>query len=145
MVIALAVTFVAASGAALAADYAWPVVKVIDGDTVRVDASADLPPELAMLDVRIRGVDAPERGRRAKCAAERAAGAAGKAFVERVLAEADSVIVRHPRWGKWGGRVVADMIVDGLLLSKLLLEAGHARVYHGGRRAPWCKPVQIWE
>ena len=31
--------------AALAADYAWPVLRVVDGDTVAVDASADMPPE----------------------------------------------------------------------------------------------------
>ena len=48
-----------------AADYSWPVVRVVDGDTVKVDASADLPPELASLSVRLRGVDTPEKGRRA--------------------------------------------------------------------------------
>ena len=37
----------AAPVAGNAADYAWPVVRVIDGDTVAVDASADMPPELA--------------------------------------------------------------------------------------------------
>ena len=47
------------AGPALAADYAWPVVRVVDGDTVAVDASADMPPELA--DVK----SAPERCRHA--------------------------------------------------------------------------------
>ena len=41
----------AALGAAGAAanDYAWPVMRVIDGATLVVDAGADLPPELAAL------------------------------------------------------------------------------------------------
>ncbi len=59
--------------AAEGADYQWPVVRVIDGDTVVVDASTDLPPELAELKVRLRGVDTPEKGGRAKCDEERAA------------------------------------------------------------------------
>ena len=46
-----------------AADYSWPVVRVVDGDTVKVDASADMPPELASIAIRLRGVDTPEKGR----------------------------------------------------------------------------------
>ena len=56
-----------ACASAPAADYAWPVLSVVDGDTVAVDASADLSPELAKLNVRLRGVDTPEKGGRAKC------------------------------------------------------------------------------
>ena len=103
----------AAPASAGAADYAWPVVRVIDGDTVAVDASADLPPELADLRVRLRGIDAPEVGHRAGCDAERAAGAEAKEFAEELLAAAETVVVRDPEWGKWGGRVVADVILDG--------------------------------
>lgn len=47
------------------ADYAWPVVRVIDGDTVEVNASANLPPELELLKVRLRGADTPEKEPRA--------------------------------------------------------------------------------
>ena len=85
---------------ALAADYAWPVVRVVDGDTVAVDASADLPPELAGLSVRLRGVDTPEKGGRAKCTSERQAGQAATAFTEDAIAGALDVVVRveaaHP-------------------------------------------------
>ena len=45
---------------AVAADYAWPVVRVVDGDTIQVDASADMPPELSSIRVRLRGADTPE-------------------------------------------------------------------------------------
>ena len=50
----------AAAGAAWGGEYHWPIVKVVDGDTIKVDARADFPPELAMLNVRLRGVDTPE-------------------------------------------------------------------------------------
>lgn len=43
------------SGAA-ADDYEWPVARVVDGATLVVDASADLPPELALLTVRGAGL-----------------------------------------------------------------------------------------
>lgn len=97
---------------AAAADYAWPVVRVIDGDTIVVDASADLPAELAELRVRLRGIDAPEVGHRARCEAEREAGAAATARVAALLDAAETVVVRDPEWGKWGGRVVADVVLD---------------------------------
>ena len=56
---ALALAF---TGAARAADYEWRIVGVVDGDTIRVDATPDLPPALARLKVRLRGVDTPEKG-----------------------------------------------------------------------------------
>ncbi len=137
---AAALVLVAALPAApiRAADYSWPVVRIVDGDTVKVDASADLPPELASLSVRLRGVDTPEKGRRAKCDAERRAGRAATAFTEEAIEKAGSIVVRDPAWGKWGGRVVADLVLDGKPLSSTLIAAGHGRTYGGGRRKSWC-------
>ena len=124
---------------ALAADYAWPIVRIVDGDTVAVDASTDLPPELARLNVRLRGVDTPEKGGRAKCPFERQAGQAATAFTETAIAKALHILVRDPEWGKWGGRVVADVILDGRSLSAVLIATGHCRPYSGGRRGSWCQ------
>lgn len=120
-------------------DFAWPVIRVIDGDRLAVDASADLPAPLAQLRVRLRGIDAPEAGHRAGCDAEReSAGRAARAAAH-LLDEAETVIVRGPVWGKWGGRVVADVILDGeRSLAALLVRADHARPYDGGARAGWC-------
>ena len=121
-----------------AADYPWPVVRVVDSDTVKVNASADLPPELALLSVRLRGVDTPEKGGRAKCDAEKRAGRAATAFTEAAIADADSVIVRDPAWGKWGGRVVADLVLDGRSLATALIEARLGAAYDGRKRPGWC-------
>ena len=57
----LAVAFTGAAGAG-AADYEWRIVGIVDGDTIRVDATPDLPPELAKLKVRVRGIDTPTNG-----------------------------------------------------------------------------------
>ena len=126
------------AASAHAADYTWPIVPVIDGDTVAVDASADLPAELARLSVRLRGVDTPEKGGRAKCAAERAAGQAATTYTKATIAGASSVVIRDPAWGKWGGRVLGDLILDGRSLAPALIAAGHGRAYGGGRRGSWC-------
>ncbi len=121
-----------------AADYSWPVTRVIDGDTVAVDASTDMPPELAEIKVRLRGVDTPEKGGRAKCDAERTAGQAATAFTETAIAGATAIVVRDPAWGKWGGRVVADLMLDGRSFAEELMVAGHGQPYDGGRRREWC-------
>ena len=142
---ALAVAFTGAAvlaGAdpARAADYEWRIVGVVDGDTIRVDAAPDLPPELARLKVRIRGIDTPEKAGRAKCEAERRGGAAATEYVEAAIGAARRVVIRNPKWGKWGGRVIADVLIDGRDLAGALIGAGLARRYDGGRRGSWCKP-----
>ena len=117
------------------------MARVIDGDTVVVDASADLPAELADLRVRLRGVDTPETGARARCASELRAGQAATAFVEARIAGARTIAVHDPEWGKWGGRVVADLVHDGESLAPMLIETRHGRRYDGRARAPWCAPA----
>ncbi len=121
-----------------AADYTWPVVKVIDGDTVKVNARADFPDELSRLSVQLRGVDTPEKGFHAKCTHERLAGQAATEFTRSEISGASKIVIRDPAWGKWAGRVVADVIIDGRSLSDSLIAAGHGREYNGGPRAGWC-------
>ena len=118
--------------------YQWPIVRVIDGDTVEVDADQDMPPELAKLRLRLRGVDTPEKGGRAKCASERSAGLAATEFTRRAIVRAHDILIRNLQWGKWGGRVIGDLMLDGRPLSQTLIEAGHGRPYDGGRRKSWC-------
>ena len=88
-----------ASGAA-AGDYEWPVVEVIDGATLVVDAGADFPPGLAMLTVRLRGAGTEDAA---------------------ALAGASKVVVRNPRYGgpDCECQAVADVVVDGDSLAAL--------------------------
>ena len=121
-----------------AADYAWPVVRILDGDTVEVDAAGDLPPELARVKVRFQGVDTPERGRNASCEKEKRAAEAAAQFTASRLRGAESVVFRGLRWGKYA-RVVAEAVVDGRSLSRLLIRHGHGRSYDGkSSRRSWC-------
>ena len=63
--------------------YRWPIVKVIDGDTIKVDARGDFPPELATLNVRLRGVDTPEKGGRVLADVS----VAGRSLADRLIIE----------------------------------------------------------
>ncbi len=42
------------------------------------------------------------------------------------------------RPGKYAGRVIAEVWVDGQKLSDLLIAENLGRPYHGGRREGWC-------
>ncbi len=68
----------------------------------------------------------------------REGGEAATAFTRAAVSSARSVVIQDPAWGKWGGRVIADLIVDGRSLSAALIAAGHGRAYGGGKRGNWC-------
>ncbi len=98
-----------------------PVLRVIDGDTIK-----------AAISVRLASVDTPETWR-PKCEAERLAGEAATAFVRRTIAEAMKVKIRPPFKADRYGRLIASVEVDGKNLGALLVEAGHARPWTGKR------------
>ena len=112
------------------------VKKVIDGDTVKVEARL-WPGIIAQSNVRVRGVDTPEI-RRAQCGEyERRRGRAARDFVRSVIGT--NVWLINVDKGKYAGRVVASVwLADGRDLAKLLIATGHGRPYRGGRRSKWC-------
>ena len=141
---AIALTAALHTPPARGADYSWPVTRVIDGDTVAVDASADFPLERSRLRVRLRGVDTPEKSRRALCAAERAASRAATAFTKQQIDNARQIVVRDPKWGAYGGRVIADLVLDGRSLSDALIEGGYG-VRDRGRQTKKERTENRWK
>ncbi|WP_374381018.1 thermonuclease family protein [Dongia sp.] len=119
--------------------YDWPVIGVVDGDTLKVHLPG-LPMELQPLKVRVRGVDTPER--KGKCAAEKAAaekaGTFTRQLVEKAQAKQRPIIFSKIDWDKYGGRIDADVAIDGRSLADMLVGAGLARRYDGGKRKGWC-------
>jgi endonuclease YncB( thermonuclease family) len=99
--------------------------RAIDGDTIAHGAER----------IRVMGVDSPETVQ-AKCSAEHEAGMRAKAFTAHALRHGVVTIERHGV-DKYR-RTLAVVRIDGRDLAVLLIEAGHGRAYHGGRRAPWC-------
>ena len=113
------------------------VVRVIDGDTVVVDAHP-WPGVTIRTSVRVDGVDTPEL--RGRCPEERAAAERALQAVIRILSRAAAVTVIDPRDGTYAGRVVARVEVDGTPLTATLIAGGYGRPYDGRtRRQPWCE------
>ncbi|HEU4827101.1 MAG TPA: thermonuclease family protein [Dongiaceae bacterium] len=138
LILALSLGLAGAASAGAASDlFRWEIVAIKDGDTLAVELPG-LPTSLNPIAVRVRSVDAPESGGRAKCPAERALARRATEFTRRAIAAAATVEFERPTWDKYGGRIDADVWVDGELLSARLIAAGLARRYDGGRRAGWC-------
>ena len=120
------------------ATYDAKIVRVNDGDTVVIAAPflpAPLKPELA---VRIYGVDTPEKGFRAQCPSEDQRGQAATAFTKNAVASTQKHQVTIYGWDKFGGRVLGDMILNGVSLRAELIKNGFAREYYGEAKQSWC-------
>jgi len=111
------------------------VMRVIDGDTF--EARVNLWPGLAMTTrVRLRGIDAPEM--KGACAEEMRMAETASEALRAQLADGD-VTIFNIGPDKYNGRVVADAATGRTPnVSSVLLAAGHARPYQGGRRGGWC-------
>lgn len=120
--------------------YPFPVTRVIDGDTVEIEAPF-LPVELKQkLSVRLFGIDTPEKEPNAKCALENMKSLRAKLFVEQELSHAKEVRVVLKSWDKYGGRVLGDVLLDGRSLSQMMIDKGHAISYNGEKKTmDWCK------
>lgn len=119
--------------------YDFPIIRVIDGDTVVFEAKflpAPLKPELR---VRIYGVDTPEKGSTAKCSQEVEMGKAASEFTRQQIRNAQTRQVVIMSWDKYGGRVLGDLLLNGKSLRQTLIEQGYAREYYGGFKSSWCK------
>jgi endonuclease YncB( thermonuclease family) len=121
-----------------AADYAWPMTGVVDGDTLKVRIPS-LPAELQALSARVRGIDAPEAGSHARCELEQDRAARATARLKALALGSGTVTFRDPAWDKYGGRVDATVLINREDLAPTIIQAGLARPYSGGRRQPWCR------
>jgi endonuclease YncB( thermonuclease family) len=115
----------------------WKVIRVIDGDTIEVEAPF-LPKELKLF-VRVLGIDTPEKGNRAKCKAEADLAIKASKFTEsffKVLG--NKATFSDIKWDKFGGRVLANVVILDNNLAKELIHRGYARIYNGEKKKSWC-------
>jgi endonuclease YncB( thermonuclease family) len=134
---------------ALANPYNWPVVRVLDGDTVEFVPDNNVwrvPAEIAANPrIRVFGVDTPEKD--GQCEKEKLAGQAATKFTTDKIQNAKSVqVYLLPKsnrgavkaFDKFSNRFLGDIIIDGQSLSKMLIDNGHARAYQGDAKLSWC-------
>jgi len=114
-----------------------PIIEVIDGDTIRTAVS--LPQPLNKLSIRILGIDTPESTWRAKCVKERELGIFVKDFVKSMFKDSKLMILTNYKYGKYGGRILADVNIDGISVKDLLISKGYAKLYDGKQKPSWCE------
>jgi endonuclease YncB( thermonuclease family) len=119
--------------------YNWTITRVIDGDTVAVEASWLPDPLKKEISIRIYGVDTPEKGFRAQCPSEAERGLAATEFTKKAILSSNQHVIMLRGWDKYGGRVLGDVILDGQSLRNLLISNGYAREYYGDAKTSWCK------
>lgn len=110
------------------------IYRVYDGDTFYAGIN-DWPPIIGdYIGIRVAGIDTPEmrdKRPRIKNLARKA-----RALADSALTNAQKVELRAIRRGKYF-RIVADVYCDGHSLAALLLAAGLAHPYSGGKKISW--------
>ncbi len=106
------------------------VKSVYDGDTFR----AYLPNIKKDQRIRVRGVDTPEI--KGACDTEIKAAVKARDFVRGYLKSANKIVLTNVGKDKYK-RVLANVIVDGKDLSKILIDKGLGRKWRG-KREYWC-------
>lgn len=114
------------------------VLRVIDGDTLLVEARP-WPQQKIEVYVRIRGIDTPEI--RSKCPQIREAALAARRTLQELAERSETIRLSRISGDKYFGRVVADVVLsDDIRAADHLLLAGLAQDYDGGHKAGWPCP-----
>jgi len=118
--------------------YDVKLTRIIDGDTVAFEATWLPDPLKKELSIRVFGVDTPEKGHRAKCDQENQKGLAASAFTKQLIQSSTKRQIYLMDWDKYGGRVLGDVLLDGVSLRQQLITNGYAREYYGEAKTSWC-------
>jgi len=134
LILALLVSLMAMPIYAEYGPYSAKLIRVLDGDTVEI--LVPLWPGLTKTTkLRLSGVNTPEMRRASEC--EKKAGQQAKEFTVQFLAPGN-IVVTDVKNGKFAGRVLGNIHVNGHSLGQALIFSGLAKPYSGGKRLPWC-------
>jgi micrococcal nuclease len=107
-----------------------------DGDTCYVTVPA-LPKELQSMSIRILGIDTPEI--RGECESEKQLAKKARELANSLFKSAKVIEFKDIDWDKYGGRILANVYLDGELYSDKLIAAGLAKSYFGETKESWCE------
>jgi|TARA_R110000796_G_scaffold240612_1_gene361759 micrococcal nuclease len=118
-------------------EYKCELDRVVDGDTVDVDIDLGFGVWLKKERVRIMGIDTPES--RTSDKIEKIFGKAASARLKELIEEDCILCTTKDRSGEDErgkfGRVLGDFrLSDGRMVTKVLIEEGHAVDYYGGSK-----------
>lgn len=119
------------------------VKRVIDGDTLVVDAYIWPNTQASDVAIRVRGIDTPER--RGKCQRERELAEQAKRLMIAAFPPGHRVSVFQVEPGKYGGRFVAAVQgEEGLDWATHIQSLGLAAPYFGrGAKRDWCSDPNL--
>ena len=116
-------------------EYKASLVKVVDGDTIDVDLDLGFGVWLKKQRVRFYGINAPES--RTRDLEEKRRGLAAKDRVKELVENCEELslrtIINKKARGKYG-RILAEVLADGINVNETLVSEGHAVEYFGGKR-----------
>ena len=111
-------------------EYKCTVDRIVDGDTI--DVILDLGFDIRFKSrVRLYGIDTPES--RTRDLDEKARGKMAAAFVQSSVEEGKLIQIRtklKDSRGKYG-RVLGELIVDGININQLMIDKHYCVAYHG--------------
>jgi micrococcal nuclease len=111
-------------------EYACKVERVVDGDTI--DVVLDLGFDVSFKSrVRLYGIDTPES--RTRDLDEKARGKMATAFLKEAIDSGEKVVIQTKLKDSRGkfGRVLGDVIVDGININQELITNNYAVAYFG--------------
>jgi micrococcal nuclease len=111
-------------------EYSCKVERVVDGDTIDVvlDLGFDI---LYKSRVRLYGIDTPES--RTRNLDEKARGKMAAAFLKDAINNGKKVVIQTKLKDSRGkfGRVLGDVVVDGININQSMIDNYHAAAYFG--------------
>ena len=119
----------------LAGPFRARVLKVLDGDTFVAEIRLWFGQNVVE-HVRVAGIEAPESGRRARCAQEAESAQRSRQYLSGLIGQ-QAVELREVRREKYG-RTLATVRVNGIEVAPQMTEMGYARPYAGKSRQSWC-------
>jgi len=105
--------------------------RVVDGDTVDVIIDLGFDIRLTKQRIRLYGLDTWES--RTRDLEVKAKGLLAKDFTKRMCEDASQIILISHERGKYG-RILGELICDGVNLNDALIEHGHGVEYFGGKK-----------
>ena len=114
-------------------------VRNYDGDTITFNLPNLHPIIGKKIRVRLNGIDTPEI--KGKCDKEKYDAEQAREMVGDILKDAEKITLKNMQRGNYF-RIASDVIADGESLADILIEAGMAVRYDGGKKThKWCDPI----
>jgi endonuclease YncB( thermonuclease family) len=119
-------------------DYSGAIyLRNYDGDTITFNLPGLHSIIGEKISIRVNGIDTPEI--KGKCEKEKYDAQQVRDMVADILKDAEQITLKNMERGKYF-RIAADVFVDGESLADMLIEAGMAVRYDGGKKThKWCE------